>query len=211
MVESNYYVKYQKYKNKYLNLHKEYQLKLSGGSVPTPVDKIKTIVLMRHGEKPEPHSHGQLNCQGFNRAIRLGPLLLKRFGIPDEIYAPKPTLTFDNQWYIRPIITIEPYAILANKQVNVKYDFLEQNRKELAKELFDAPAGTYVISWEHHLAIDLLSEIHIIFGHKFERFVWPDDDYDRLYILTYNYTTNVLSMKQDKQGLDNMSTECRLT
>jgi hypothetical protein len=199
----NYFEKYQKYKEKYMNL-------LGGTTLPSTTQKIKTIVLIRHGEKANP-SQGQLNCQGFNRAIQIAPLFLKRFGIPNEIYAPKPILSPDNSWYIRPIITIEPYAILCNKQINIKYDFYEKGRADLAKELFDAPPGTYVIAWEHHLAIKLIECIFDTYGKKCEKLEWPNEDFDSIYIMTYDYTTKTFSMKKDKQNLDNMPVECNFT
>jgi hypothetical protein len=70
----------------------------------------QTIVLMRHGEKP-PEGLGQLDCQGLNRALALPPILKRKFGIPDYIFAPDPrqqVLDHENlYYYIRPLATIE--------------------------------------------------------------------------------------------------------
>jgi hypothetical protein len=45
-------------------------------------DEVETIVLLRHGEKPE-GGLGQLNCQGFNRALALPQVIAKEFGKSD--------------------------------------------------------------------------------------------------------------------------------
>ena len=49
----------------------------------------ETIVLIRHGEKPTEEAHGQLDCEGLNRALAL-PAVLARYGHPRAIYAANP-------------------------------------------------------------------------------------------------------------------------
>jgi hypothetical protein len=51
---------------------------------------VETIVCVRHGEKP-PGGLGQLNCRGLNRSLALPDVLLKKFGVPQFIFAPNPT------------------------------------------------------------------------------------------------------------------------
>ena len=51
----------------------------------------ETIVMVRHGEKP-PGGLGQLTCKGLNRALALPSVLIGRFGKPDYIYAPNPSV-----------------------------------------------------------------------------------------------------------------------
>jgi len=86
------------------------------GSLPscdarTPQDNRETIVLVRHGEKPAA-GLGQLTCKGLNRALALPALLMGRFGKPDLIYAPNPSVQVNdgnNQptySYVRPLATI---------------------------------------------------------------------------------------------------------
>jgi hypothetical protein len=57
----------------------------------TPQRSEETIVLIRHGEKP-PGGLGQLTCKGLNRALALPAVLIGRFGKPDYIYAPNPSM-----------------------------------------------------------------------------------------------------------------------
>src|SRR5580698_4120771 len=79
----------------------------SGASTQT----VETIVCIRHGEKP-PGGLGQLTCRGLNRALALPEVLLKKFGMPQFIFAPNPTQKADpgGYYYVRPLATIEPTA-----------------------------------------------------------------------------------------------------
>ena len=83
-----------------------------------------TIVILRHGEKPAA-GLGQLNCQGLNRALALPPLLLQRFGKPDRLFAPNPSIQKADHGvpyaYIRPLATIEPLAIQVGMPVDVSW------------------------------------------------------------------------------------------
>jgi hypothetical protein len=59
---------------------------LSFGNLPrsfaqTSPASGETIVLIRHGEKPD-SGLGQLTCKGLNRALALPALLIGRYGKP---------------------------------------------------------------------------------------------------------------------------------
>src|SRR5271156_394646 len=92
-------------------------------------DKGETIVLVRHGEKP-PQGLGQLTCKGLNRALALPDVLIKRYGKPDFIYAPNPSIQVTDRSntsysYVRPLVTIEPTAIRLAMPVNAQIGFNE--------------------------------------------------------------------------------------
>jgi hypothetical protein len=79
-------------------------------------DAVETIVLVRHGEKPD-KGLGQLDCHGLNRALALPPVIAKTFGRPSAVFAPDPSqqredygVSYD---YVRPLATIEPTAIFS--------------------------------------------------------------------------------------------------
>src|ERR1700756_4183436 len=75
---------------------------------------VETIVLIRHGEKPD-QGLGQLNCQGLNRALALPQIIAKTFGRPGAVFAPDPSQQMQDHGvsydYVRPLATIEPTAI----------------------------------------------------------------------------------------------------
>ena len=88
----------------------------------------ETIVMVRHAEKPTPEALGQLNCRGLNRALAL-PSILAHFGKPAAIFAANPAIQTSEgnplPWatkysYVRPLATIEPYAISLGMPVNAQ-------------------------------------------------------------------------------------------
>jgi hypothetical protein len=105
-------------------------------ATPMP-PKGETIVLIRHGEKPDTNL-GQMNCRGLNRALALPAVLMGRYGKPDYIYAPNPSVQIKGRdgtaySYVRPLATIEPTAIQAGLPVNTQigYNQLDALQKEM--------------------------------------------------------------------------------
>jgi len=88
----------------------------------------ETIVFVRHGEKPA-GGFGQLDCQGLNRALALPAVIAAKFGKPDAIYAPNPSMQKKDDGalydYVRPLATIEPTAIQYGMPVNTTYGFAQ--------------------------------------------------------------------------------------
>lgn len=91
-------------------------------------DCIKTIVMIRHGEINLLAPHGQLDCQGLNRALALRTVLDAEYGQPAAIYAADPTVTATSSSsdptcynYVRPLATIEPTAIYYDMGVITTY------------------------------------------------------------------------------------------
>ncbi len=84
-------------------------------------NSVETLVFFRHGEKPETEI-GLLNCQGFNRALKLPKVLTKKFGRPDYLFAPAPSKDTKKYGlfhaYTRPLATIEPTAIALSMPIN---------------------------------------------------------------------------------------------
>ncbi len=60
---------------------------LAGIGVSQAASTTETIIMLRHGEKPE-QGLGQLNCQGLNRALKLPAVIEQKFGKPDFILRP---------------------------------------------------------------------------------------------------------------------------
>ncbi|MGG6893330.1 MULTISPECIES: hypothetical protein [Rhizobium] len=147
----------------------------------------RTIVFMRHGEKPET-GLGQLSCQGLNRALALPSVLAKLFGKPAAIFAPNPSkrkkdsgVSYD---YIRPLATIEPTAIALGMPVDTSfgYDDIDDLKAELKKPGY---AGKLVlVAWEHKKIVDLARELMSDNGGD-EKAVpkWNGEDFDSLYVL----------------------------
>jgi hypothetical protein len=167
----------------------------------------ETIVAIRHGEKP-PGGMGQLSCTGINRSLQLPDLLIRRFGRPDEIYAPDPSRRiFDGLHlysYVRPLATIEPTAISLGMRVNTQIGY--SNIKELKKQLtaHRQRSALIFVAWEHSKLNDFAKQMLRSYGKDPSAVPsWPDDDYDRIYIfrISENHGKSDLTFEVDKEGL----------
>ena len=149
--------------------------------------KGETIVLVRHGEKP-PEGLGQLTCKGLNRALALPNVLITRYGKPDFVYAPNPSVQVPDgnsgpYSYVRPLVTIEPTAIRLAMPVNTQIGFNEIDK--LQKELMQPAYANSVIfvAWEH-IALYQFARQMLLSNGKDPSVVpdWPNSDYDTIYI-----------------------------
>jgi hypothetical protein len=181
-------------------------------STPQANSKIETIVFVRHGEKPL-DGLGQLTCQGLNRALALPKVLITKFGKPYNIYAPDPTGKVDGQPgkfdYVRPLATIEPTAIRLGMPVNC--DFRFDNIKALESELLNPShkGQLLFVAWEHQKLNEMVKDLLKMHGENPAQVPnWPEDDYDRIYVLRLNSGTNGISFSLDQENLNDLSTKC---
>src|ERR1700761_7233087 len=90
---------------------------------------MKTIVLMRHAEKPTDESHDvNLSPEGLKRARCIGGLVHTVYGKPNYIFA-----AADSKESHRPTQTATPLASMYDMPINVS--FIDAQPKKLAKEL----------------------------------------------------------------------------
>lgn len=181
---------------------------------------VETIVLVRHGEKPE-KGLGQLNCQGLNRALALPKVLEAKFGKPVAIFAPDPAKTKDDDGtqydYVRPLATIEPAAIRFGMPVNTAYGFDEIDQLKSALEGPDYRDALIFVAWEHRL-IDVLAK-RLMESHGGKADViprWESADYDSIYVLKINWaltdappiSKSSISFEHGHEGLDGLPAGC---
>ena len=148
----------------------------------------ETIVLLRHGEKP-PGGLGQLTCKGLNRALALPSVLIGRYGKPDFIYAPNPSMRAKDgnpqptYSYVRPLATIEPTAIRLVMPVNTQIGF--QQIDDLQKELLQ-PAYAHsliFVAWEHEKLREFAVQMLQSYGTGAAQVPeWTNDDYETIYL-----------------------------
>jgi hypothetical protein len=167
----------------------------------------ETIVAFRHGEKP-PDGLGQLSCAGLNRSMALPSVLTQRFGKPDAMYAPSPSVRiidgFHLYSYARPLATIEPTAIAFGMPVNTQIGW--NNVKTLKTELTSHKyrSALIFVAWEHTKLNEFAEQMLRSYGKSTSAVPrWPDDDYDRLYIfkLTELHGKTGLEFEVDHEGL----------
>jgi len=176
----------------------------------TPAQADSTIVILRHGEKPAA-GLGQLDCQGLNRSLALAPLLQQRYGTPTAIYAPNPAILKKDHGieyaYIRPLATIEPYAIRMAQPVNLHWGM--EDVDGLADHLTKVQ-GTHIVAWEHHLAAKLARKLVKELGGD-EKAVpkWADDDFDSLYVIRVKEdSTKKVEFSHEQEGLNKLPQAC---
>ena len=175
---------------------------------------IQTIVLLRHGEKPDA-GLGQLNCQGLNRALALPRVLETKYGKPDVIFAPDPAVQKKDHdifySYVRPLATIEPSAIYFGLPVNATIDF---SRTDDLRNALLAPQyrrSLLVVAWEHHIIEKLARQIVVEYGGDRASVPhWEDTDFDSLYLLRIvrDGSGARINFSVDKQGLNDRPLTC---
>ena len=154
-----------------------------------PQAATETIVMVRHGEKPIPDAKGQLNCQGLNRALAL-PSVLARFGHPTAVFAPNPSVQTSEgnifggarYSYVRPLATIEPYAIAQDMPVNTQIaaDDIHGLEQELLRPQY--ANALIVVAWEHLRARSFAELMLRTFGQGDAVPSWENSDYETIYI-----------------------------
>jgi hypothetical protein len=171
-------------------------------------DAVETIVLLRHGEKPE-QGLGQLNCQGLNRALALPSVIAKTFGRPSAIFAPNPSQRKDDHGgsydYVRPLATIEPTAIFFGLPVNASFGFNDIDGVRAAIEQPGYRNAVVLVAWEHK-SIEAIARA-LLAAHGGEAPLvpkWHKDDFDSIYVVTISGTGNAAkaTFAHQHEGLD---------
>lgn len=163
---------------------------------------------IRHGEKP-PAGLGQLDCKGLNRALALPKMLISRFGRPDAIYAPDPA-DMDRgprgrfYSYVRPLMTIEPTAIVLGMPVNAQIGFKEIGQLQTALTAPRYAHGLIFVAWEHKMLNRFAKQMLNRYGKNPDEVpAWPTSDYGRIYVFrirTVDGKTE-LSFQVTREGL----------
>jgi hypothetical protein len=173
---------------------------------------VETLVCIRHGEKP-PGGLGQLTCRGLNRALALPDVLIKKFGAPQFVFAPNPTMKVDpgSYYYVRPLTTIQPTAIRCGLPVNTGFGYREI--AGLENELQKPPYqnATVFLAWEHVLLDDFARNLLKDNGGDPKQVPeWPGKDYDTIFVfkITREGPHTSISFSIDHEGLNNLSDQC---
>lgn len=179
----------------------------------TPRVHQETIVLIRHGEKP-PGGLGQLTCRGLNRALALPPLLIGRYGKPDFIYAPNPSVQVSDHSangysYVRPLATIEPTAISLGMPVNtqIAYDRIDLLQQSLLQPAFED--SKIFVAWEHVKLRDFAVQMLKSYGAGAADVPdWPGGDYETIYVFHVKRSdprgTPQATLEIQQEGLTNL-------
>lgn len=178
--------------------------------------QTETLVFVRHGEKPA-KGYGQLDCQGLNRALALPAVIAAKFGKPDAIYAPNPSIQKQDAGvlydYVRPLATIEPTAIQFALPVNTAYGYAQIDALKQALVKPEYAGKLIVTAWEHReiedLARDLVGEYG---GAPGSVPYWQSSDFDSIYVVKLDWgppgKPPRATFMLDHEGLNGRSTDC---
>lgn len=175
---------------------------------------VQTIVLLRHGEKPEA-GLGQLNCQGLNRALALPRVLEAKYGKPDVIFAPDPATQKKDRGtsydYVRPLATVEPSAIYFGMPVNAAIDFSKTDDLRNALLAPQYRRSLLLVGWEHKIIEELARQIVVEYGGDRASVPhWEDNDFDSIYLLRIvrDGGATKINFSVDKEGLNDRPLTC---
>jgi hypothetical protein len=130
-----------------------------------------------------------LTCRGLNRALALPSVLIGRFGKPDYIYAPNPSMQVNDgnsqptYSYVRPLATIEPTAIRLGMPVNTQIGFLQiaELQQALLQPAYDH--SLIFVAWEHLKLYEFAKQMLQSYGTTPAQVPeWPDGDYETIYV-----------------------------
>lgn len=186
---------------------------LPSSAAQTPKANGETIVLVRHGEKPA-GGLGQLTCKGLNRALALPPLLIGRYGRPDFIFAPDPSVqvkdgsNHQTYSYVRPLVTIEPTAIFLGMPVNAQIGL---DQIALLQQTLLQPAYSHsliFVAWEHIMLHKFAQQMLQSYGTASAQLPdWPNSDYETIYVFHITRSgkdgTPRATLEIQKEGLGN--------
>lgn len=162
----------------------------SASNSVTAQSKDLRLVFIRHGEKPV--SGDNLSCQGLNRSLQLPAVLTKKFGKPTAIYVPALNLG-KNTKRMRMLQTITPFAVKYNLSINSKYS--EEDFGSMGDALLNE-SGTVFVVWDHNSIQPMLKKLGL---KKTGSLNWADDDYDSMWVVTFN--TGKPTLSRDTEGI----------
>jgi hypothetical protein len=149
-----------------------------------PLVRPRSILLIRHAEKPADVADANLSPAGKKRAEAL-PELFKTTAdrpdplpTPDFVFATKPTKHSN-----RPVETVAPLAQALKLEVNAGY--ANDDYAALAEELYTNPkyeGKTVLICWHH----GTLPEFAVMLGATGVPDRWKDAVFDRVWVVTFD-------------------------
>ena len=149
-------------------------------------DNLK-IVFIRHAEKPVKGDN--LTCQGLNRSLQLPELIHHKFGVPNFLFAPGLGLGEVTK-HPRMFETIAPLAIKYNLSINTSH--AEKDSMLIAQDL-KSRTGTIIVVWEHKAIAPIVRCLGVVASNL----IWPDDDYDSIWIVAFINGKAVFSKDQE--------------
>jgi hypothetical protein len=205
---------------------KYFSIEVAGGQggavVPAGTNTNETVYWIRHAEA-HPTSwweEGNYVGAGQWRALDL-PNALRGKIKPDQVYSIDPAQVIPSKdsasgnsaWsYVRPSLTVEPYAIANGLPYNLaaSFDMIDQNPPQLstiASEFFFSGGKfsnhTLLVAWEHDHIPPTINALLATYHSKAQLApTWPDDDYDTIWTVKLDDYGNLTINNAMCEGID---------
>ena len=186
---------------------------VSGAVIPSGINSNETVYIIRHAEAhPESNwDDGNFICAGQWRALDL-PNALRGKISPQVVYSLDPAQAISgsvsasgrSDWsYVRPALTVEPYAIANNLPyfLVAGIELSAQNPPQPATQVSDFfftggkfSSQNVLLSWEHSHIPTTIQELLSSYypnGNAPTASSWGDDDYDSIWTVTLDGNGNL--------------------
>jgi hypothetical protein len=153
------------------------------------------VILLRHGHKDTAETTYNLSPAGFQRALALAHVIPACFGAPSQI------TTFDldpeSSKNARSYQTAVPLAIASGVNIRIDRSSVADSRASGLRILQDPTdrGGLLVVFWEHRHLPELAAGLGWVAMPPME-----DDDFDKLYLLTYQPESGVPQVSRFSQS-----------
>jgi hypothetical protein len=182
---------------------------IAGVVVPKGINTNETVYMIRHAEAhPVPNwDDGNYIAAGQWRALLL-PQALQGKLHPTQVYSIDPAVGMPSglidglitSSYVRPSLTVEPYAIANNQPFNLaaSIPFLAQNPPQLCTYTsnFFFTQGTFsnqtlLVAWEHHHIPCAVDALLASYNSTQTAPAWSDTDYDTIWTIKLDSQGNL--------------------
>lgn len=205
---------------------------VNGAVIPPGMNTNETVYMIRHAEAHPTRTFDDGNYvgQGQWRALDLPnvlPTALRGLPSPTVVYSIDPAQSFnflDNTIglsYVRPSLTVLPYAIANNLPLKLAASFwinVDASDATAAQNTIDFfftsnnSAGvnlsnqTVLLAWEHaHFAPLVTALLQRYSSETVPSFTWPPDDYDTIWTVMLDAQGNVTVHNALCEGIDSAS------
>ena len=189
---------------------------VDGAVIPQGINTNQTVYMIRHAEAHPTLDFEDGNIVGAGQWRALGlPSALSGKISPDMVYSIDPSLPIPddvNFSYVRPSLTVAPYAIANNLPYYLAWipDFYELTSFETTSKFFFTGGKfsnqTILLGWEHdHFAPTinaLLATYGASGGLTVDPAIWQHDDYDTIWTVTLDGQGNVTVKNELCEGID---------
>ena len=189
-----------------------FHIQLAAGTAPAGVNTNETVYFIRHAEAHPTSTWEDGNYIGAGqwRALALPAALqgaLQGKTQPTQVISIDPSVAFPapvasdvNASYVRPALTVEPYAIANNLPYNLAanvavFSQLPPTLSTFASNYFFTGGQfsnrTILVAWEHNELGTLMGALLASYQSSQAGPIWPDADYDTIWRVTLDAHGNL--------------------